>query len=157
MFKGYIYKCTCVISGKSYVGLTTKTIEERKKEHLHSSYTPNDNTYKTHFHSAICKVCNRRYKSTGKLNGKRLVFRYTHDKFTASDKKQLASNNKGFKSGKPVAGYSFDTGAELFRFDSVTKAAKALNLDSHSISSCASGKYKYSGKIDSVKIVWKYI
>lgn len=109
MFKGYIYKCTCVI------------------------------------------------KSTGKLNGKRLVFRYTHDKFTASDKKQLASNNKGFKSGKPVAGYSFDTGAELFRFDSVTKAAKALNLDSHSISSCASGKYKYSGKIDSVKIVWKYI
>lgn len=53
--------------------------------------------------------------------------------------------------------YSFDTGAELFRFDSVTKAAKALNLDSHSISSCASGKYKYSGKIDSVKIVWKYI
>lgn len=142
MFKGYIYKCTCVISGKSYVGLTTKTIEERKKEHLHS---------------AICKVCNRRYKSTGKLNGKRLVFRYTHDKFTASDKKQLASNNKGFKSGKPVAGYSFDTGAELFRFDSVTKAAKALNLDSHSISSCASGKYKYSGKIDSVKIVWKYI
>lgn len=64
MFKGYIYKCTCVISGKSY-----------------------------------------------------------------------------------VAGYSFDTGAELFRFDSVTKAAKALNLDSHSISSCASGKYKYSGKI----------
>lgn len=63
MFKGYIYKCTCVISGKSYVGLTTKTIEERKKEHL----------------------------------------------------------------------------------------------DSHSISSCASGKYKYSGKIDSVKIVWKYI
>lgn len=249
MFKGYIYKCTCVISGKSYVGLTTKTIEERKKEHLHSSYNPNDNTYKTHFHSAIrkygienfewsiveeiegsdittviatlrglegkyvafydsfhngynltpggeltfrgepkvvnmysedgilldtgtvghlaskynlddsaiCKVCNRRYKSTGKLNGKRLVFRYTHDKFTASDKKQLASNNKGFKSGKPVAGYSFDTGAELFRFDSVTKAAKALNLDSHSISSCASGKYKYSGKIDSVKIVWKYI
>lgn len=55
MFKGYIYKCTCVISGKSYVGLTTKTIEERKKEHLHSSYNPNDNTYKTHFHSAIRK------------------------------------------------------------------------------------------------------
>lgn len=23
MFKGYIYKCTCVISGKSYVGLNT--------------------------------------------------------------------------------------------------------------------------------------
>lgn len=68
--------------------------------HLASKYNLDD--------SAICK---RRYKSTGKLNGKRLVFRYTHDKFTASDKKQLASNNKGFK----------------------------------------------SGKIDSVKIVWKYI
>lgn len=142
MFKGYIYKCTCVISGKSYVGLTTKTIEERKKEHLHSSYNPNDNTYKTHFHSAI-----RKYG----------IENFEWSIVTASDKKQLASNNKGFKSGKPVAGYSFDTGAELFRFDSVTKAAKALNLDSHSISSCASGKYKYSGKIDSVKIVWKYI
>ena len=98
MFKGYIYKCTCVISGKSYVGLTTKTIEERKKEHLHSSYNPNDNTYKTHFHSAICKVCNRRYKSTGKLNGKRLVFRYTHDKFTASDKKQVTIKDLSLES-----------------------------------------------------------
>lgn len=249
MFKGYIYKCTCVVSGKSYIGLTTKTIEERKKEHLYSSYNPNDNAYKTHFHSAIrkygienfewtvveeiegsdittiittlkslevkyvafydsfhngynltpggelifrgepkivnmynedgtlidtgtighlaakykldssaiCKVCNRQYKSTGKLDGKRLVFRYTYDEYTSLDKQKLEKNNKGFKSGKPIAGYSFDTGAELFRFNSATEAAKALNLDYRSISNCASGKYKYSGKIDNVKIVWKYL
>lgn len=153
MFKGYIYKCTCVVSGKSYIGLTTKTIEE----HLYSSYNPNDNAYKTHFHSAICKVCNRQYKSTGKLDGKRLVFRYTYDEYTSLDKQKLEKNNKGFKSGKPIAGYSFDTGAELFRFNSATEAAKALNLDYRSISNCASGKYKYSGKIDNVKIVWKYL
>lgn len=151
MFKGYIYKCTCVISGKSYVGLTTKTIEERKKEHLHSSYNPNDNTYKTHFHSAIRKygIENFEWSIVEEIEG--------------SDITTVIATLRGLEV-KYVAfydsfhnGYSFDTGAELFRFDSVTKAAKALNLDSHSISSCASGKYKYSGKIDSVKIVWKYI
>ena len=148
MFKGYIYKCTCVISGKSYVGLTTKTIEERKKEHLHSSYNPNDNTYKTHFHSAIRKygIENFEWSIVEEIEGSDITTVIA-----------TLRGLEGFKSGKPVAGYSFDTGAELFRFDSVTKAAKALNLDSHSISSCASGKYKYSGKIDSVKIVWKYI
>lgn len=151
MFKGYIYKCTCVISGKSYVGLTTKTIEERKKEHLHSSYNPNDNTYKTHFHSAIRKygIENFEWSIVEEIEG--------------SDITTVIATLRGLEV-KYVAfydsfhnGYNLTTGAELFRFDSVTKAAKALNLDSHSISSCASGKYKYSGKIDSVKIVWKYI
>lgn len=187
MLKGYIYKCTCVVSGKLYIGLTTKKSLEVKYvafyDSFHNGYnlTPggeltfrgepkivnmyNEDTgtighlaakYKLDS-SAICKVCNRQYKSTGKLDGKRLVFRYTYDEYTSLDKQKLEKNNKGFKSGKPIAGYSFDTGAELFRFNSATEAAKALNLDYRSISNCASGKYKYSGKIDNVKIVWKYL
>lgn len=138
MFKGYIYKCTCVISGKSYVGLTTKTIEERKKEHLHSSYNPNDNTYKTHLHSAIRKygIENFEWSIVEEIEG--------------SDITTVIATLRGLEV-KYVAFYdSFHNGYNL-------TPGGALNLDSHSISSCASGKYKYSGKIDSVKIVWKYI
>ena len=186
MFKGYIYKCTCTENLKSYIGLTTKTLEERKKEHIYSAFNPNDNTYKTHFHSAlrkhgvenfiwevleetecsdlpalmvalkdlekryikfydsfengynltpggeltfrgepkvinmynesgelidsgtigyisatynldssaVCKVCNRIYNFTGKLNGQRLVFRYQNDEFTSSDKETLSKLKK---------------------------------------------------------------
>lgn len=86
MFKGYIYKCTCVVSGE----LTFR-------------------------------------------GEPKIVNMYNED------------------------GTLIDTGAELFRFNSATEAAKALNLDYRSISNCASGKYKYSGKIDNVKIVWKYL
>lgn len=176
MFKGYIYKCTCVISGKSYVGLTTKTIEERKKEHLHSSYNPNDNTYKTHFHSAIRKygIENFEWSIVEEIEGSDITtviatLRGLEVKYVAfydsfHNGYNLTPGGELTFRGEPKVvnmysedGILLDTGAELFRFDSVTKAAKALNLDSHSISSCASGKYKYSGKIDSVKIVWKYI
>lgn len=159
MFKGYIYKCTCVVSGELTFRGEPKIVNMYNEDgtlidtgtigHLAAKYKLDS--------SAICKVCNRQYKSTGKLDGKRLVFRYTYDEYTSLDKQKLEKNNKGFKSGKPIAGYSFDTGAELFRFNSATEAAKALNLDYRSISNCASGKYKYSGKIDNVKIVWKYL
>lgn len=36
---GYIYKITNKINGKVYIGKTTKTVQERWKEHLRESRT----------------------------------------------------------------------------------------------------------------------
>lgn len=34
---GLIYKATNIITGKSYIGLTTKTLKQRKAEHLEAA------------------------------------------------------------------------------------------------------------------------
>lgn len=248
-YVGYVYKCTCLSNNKSYIGITTKDIQARRKEHIYASFNENDSTYKTHFHaalrkhgvenfqwdileqivgtdldtviktlksleikyvafydtfktgynmtpggeltfrgapksvnmfnedgifiesgtigylaskynlddSAICKVCNRKYKFTGRLDGKRLVFRFLDDSYTEEDKYNLKVSKKGNKSGKQIVGYSLETGQELFRFKSVKEAAESLNLNHKSIANCAAGRHKYSGKIDNIKISWKYL
>jgi predicted GIY-YIG superfamily endonuclease len=35
--KGLVYKATNTVDSKIYIGITTKTIEERKKDHLKKS------------------------------------------------------------------------------------------------------------------------
>jgi group I intron endonuclease len=49
----YIYKITNKINNKIYIGFTSKTLEERFKEHVHKSNKNTEN--KTYFHKAIKK------------------------------------------------------------------------------------------------------
>ena len=52
---GYIYKITCKIDSKIYIGKTTKTIEERFKEHIATSKKENSYRHKSHLYSAMRK------------------------------------------------------------------------------------------------------
>lgn len=45
-----VYRCTCIESGKSYVGVTTKTLKERMSRHMRESVI---NKSKSIFHKAI--------------------------------------------------------------------------------------------------------
>lgn len=47
---GFIYQCTNLINNKIYIGQTTRSLKERKAEHLHKVI--NDGTY---FHNALLK------------------------------------------------------------------------------------------------------
>lgn len=47
---GFIYQCTNLINNKIYIGQTTRSLKERKAEHLHKAI--NDGTY---FHNALLK------------------------------------------------------------------------------------------------------
>lgn len=249
MFKGYVYKVDCLISDKSYIGITTTTLEFRKKTHIQSAFNKNHGRYNIHFYkalrkyelssfqwyvidivekeeleelieelksleinyieefdsfnkgynktpggdltfrgnpkiidmynedgelldtstvcalaakyeldsSAICKVCNRIYNYTGVLNGKRLIFRYIEDSFTDEDYLKVKETPKGKKKGFPIKGYFLDSGVEVFSFSSVKEAAEKTGFCKRSIANCATGKYKYSGKLDGKEITWKYI
>ncbi len=52
MKKGIIYKCTNKINNKIYIGQTSRTVNERKDEHLNESFKK---LSKTHFHRALRK------------------------------------------------------------------------------------------------------
>lgn len=49
---GLIYKATCKIDGRCYIGLTTRTLRQRKAEHLDAALFKNSPLY---FHGAIRK------------------------------------------------------------------------------------------------------
>lgn len=49
---GYIYKITCDVDNKIYIGKTTKSIEERFKEHINNS-RKKSYRHKSHLYSAI--------------------------------------------------------------------------------------------------------
>ena len=51
MLKGIIYKHTCVVTNKSYIGYTTKSMEDRWKEHIDMVNLGS----KFYFHNAIRK------------------------------------------------------------------------------------------------------
>ena len=52
-YYGIIYKSTCVITNKSYIGQTTTFLGNRKGIHKHNALYKND--IKNHFHNAIRK------------------------------------------------------------------------------------------------------
>lgn len=105
--------------------------------------------------SAVCKVCNRKQTFTGMINNKKLIFRYIEDNFTKEDRNNLASKSK--RNGFHIKGYFLDSGVEVFEFNSAKEAADITGFCSRSICNCASGKYKYAGKMDGRKITWKYV
>lgn len=55
MHKGQIYKCNCKITNKIYIGITTKSIDIRIKEHNYSAFNKKGENYKIHFYNAIRK------------------------------------------------------------------------------------------------------
>ena len=57
-----IYKHTCTISGKSYIGLTKKSIEQRWKEHCYAS--KNRNNSNNYFYNAISLYGESAWEST---------------------------------------------------------------------------------------------
>ena len=247
MFTGYVYKADCIVSNKSYIGITTTSVDGRMKSHITSAFNKNHVNYHLHFYNAIrkynldnfkwstletiqcksledlivklreleiyyvdkynsfnfgyngtpggeltfrgipkiinmynedkelldngtigylsekynldasgiCKVCNRTRSFTGLLDNKRLIFRYEEDDFTDDDYKNLASKSK--RKGFGIKGYFLDSDIEIFEFESAKEAAEFTGFCSRSICNCASGKYKYAGKIDGRKVTWKYI
>lgn len=55
MFKGYVYKVDCLISNKSYIGITTTTLDFRKRTHIQSAFNENHVRYNVHFYKALRK------------------------------------------------------------------------------------------------------
>lgn len=54
-FHGYVYKITCKINNKIYIGITTKTPEHRWQEHISTAYQKNNKDSKCVFKKAIRK------------------------------------------------------------------------------------------------------
>lgn len=52
---GFIYKVTCLVNNKIYIGLTNVTVESRWRDHVYAAYNPSSPEHDFKFHRAIRK------------------------------------------------------------------------------------------------------
>ena len=59
---GYIYKITNKVNGKIYIGMTSRTVGQRMKEHFWGAYIPNSSEYNGLLGRAIRKYGKEKFQ-----------------------------------------------------------------------------------------------
>ena len=138
--KGIIYKVTHKESGESYIGATTKTMEERKEDHLQKAKMSSGGQ----FQAAIATQGPEAFKWT------QIDTANSIDELAQKEKEYVLlydSLENGYNSDsgggmrKSVYQYTID-GILVNTFDSLESAANAVNANKRSISSACIGVNK---------------
>lgn len=150
---GYIYYCKNLINNKGYVGQTTRTLEERKREHLR--HLDNENVI---FHAAIKKYGKENFewsilgeylnKDLDKYEEYWIKEKNTHyqDGYGYNMNYGGAINSGSEANSKKVRAIYLPTGKEYF-FKSIHDAARQLDINIAHISRICLGKDgNYSAK-----------
>lgn len=141
---GIVYKATNNVNGYTYVGTTTKSIEERKFDHFQRI----DKNYATKFQDAL--------KEFGKENFQfeQIDTASSINELALKEKKYILefdSKNNGYNSdtggGFKKIIYQFDNNGNLKNtFQSLDEASKSVNVTSNSISNaCLEGRKTCAG------------
>ncbi|WP_224487873.1 NUMOD1 domain-containing DNA-binding protein [Robertkochia flava] len=139
--KKIIYKVTHKESGKTYIGATTKSLEERKADHIQKA----NNKVGSYFQEAIGTYGPEAFtwelidtaNTSNELARKEQKYVDKFDSF-------LVGYNQDSGGGiqKEVYQYSIKNGKLLAEYDSLEKAGKALNASRQCISNCCRGQNK---------------
>lgn len=129
-----IYKALNIVTGEYYIGATTKSVEDRKQDHIHKS-----NSIKaTYFQQAI------RTFGADAFEWKQIDTASTVNELAEKEAEYIVDYNSlydglnsnkgsgGFK--KKVHQYSLESGKLIHSYDDLTSAATAVNATKTSIS-----------------------
>lgn len=174
--KGFIYKVTNKQNGKIYIGQTSRTIEERWREHTTNATHDNNLEYKNKFHRAI-----RKYGSGGFIveEQEKIIARNEddlHRKLNDAETKWILhydSKDNGYNSSlggdyNPMYGvrgkdnpcsvkinqYDLD-GHFIKTWDSLADIAREFGNQGNIIKVCKSNRLK-TRKVTAFKYVWRY-
>lgn len=150
-----IYKAENIFTGDVYVGATTKTLNERKNDHLTKSKNGSDG----YFHQAIQTYCEESFvwtvldiaNSIDELAQKETEYILS---FNSVENGYNSDNGGGFK--KTVYQYNVETGKLINSYDDLSSAANAVNAVKTSISSaclhynktCKGFAWSYSSSLE---------
>lgn len=129
-----IYKAQNSTTGETYIGATSKSLEERKRDHINKSNRIKAN----YFHQAI------RTFGADAFEWEQIDFATTINELAEKEAEYILkynSLNQGFNSNKGSGGfkkkvyqYELQTGKLLNSYDDLTSAANAVNATKKSIS-----------------------
>ena len=154
-----LYKAQNTITGESYIGATTRSIEERKADHLQKS----NRGLGSNFQEAIGTYGSDAFTweqidtaiTINELAEKEAEYIYMYDSFQNG---YNSDKGGGFK--KTVYQYNVETGELVNSYDDLVSAANAVNANKRSISNvclhtnktCKGYNWSYSSTIESNSI-----
>lgn len=168
MLNGYVYKCTNCLNGKVYIGITTKTIDRRKKEHINSSFNIKDNTYKTHFHSALRKygVENFKWEIIETLQDsiieellshlRNLEIKYIKFYDSFENGYNLTPGGELTFRGDPKIINLYTEDGKLLDNGTIGFLASKYDLDISAICKVCNREYNFSGQFNGQRLVFRY-
>lgn len=143
-YMGYIYKITNIINQKSYIGLTTRTVEERWQEHLRAMQNYKE---KRPLYSALYKygISNFTVETIEEINNEQLEEREKYwiayyDTYYNGYNATLGGDGKWEKN---VEQYT-KNGDYITTYPNAIIAAKATGISEGSIRATCRKEYKYS-------------
>lgn len=174
--KGFIYKVTNKQNGKVYIGQTSRTIEERWREHTTNATHDNNLEYKNKFHRAI-----RKYGSGGFIveEQEKIIARNEddlHRKLNDAETKWILhynSKDNGYNSSlggdyNPMYGIrgkdnpcsvkinQYDLNGHFIKtWDSLADIAREFGNQGNVIKVCKSDRLE-TRKVTAFKYVWRY-
>lgn len=150
--KNYIiYKAQNTITGECYIGATTKTIEERKQDHLQKANT--DNGHKFHLAINITGTENFTWEqldtasNSNELSEKER--KYIYD-FKAQEEGYNSDCGGGFQ--KLVYQYN-ENGTLIETYNSLTEIKETLGIDKQRISNACLNSTMYNGSFWSYRLL----
>lgn len=164
--KGYIYKCTCLVTNKVYIGQTLN-YEVRWKDHIKNSKWENGPLYDCKFYRAL-----RKYKDSFKwevIQCLDFVNRSTLEKMLNKLEGYYIQYYDSFKNGynstlggetspiipKQLSAY-LDNGDLLNTFNSAREASEFYNISKNSIYLCCGKICKYV-VVNNKRIIFRWI
>ena len=169
MFKGYVYKVDCSISNKSYIGITTTTLEFRKKTHIQSAFNKNHGRYNVHFYRAL-----RKYElSSFKWYVIDIVEREELEELIDELKsleisyvKKFDTFDNGYNStpggdltfkGYPKTIDMYNEDGELLDTGTIGSLAAKYDLDASAVCKVCNRIYNHTGVLNRKRLVFRYI
>lgn len=133
-------------SCKKVVCLNTKEIFEKMKDATKK--------YPSTSLSGISQCCNKIYKTSGNINGEKLIWMY-YEEYKNKTEEEIYEHIENCLINKKNKTVLCVTTGEIF--DSIQYASLKYNIKASNITMCCQGKYNYAGKINENILIWKYI
>lgn len=164
---GYIYKCTCNINQKVYIGQTINTPIKRWRSHLWSASHRKAKDYDTHFHKAIRKYgekafvweiletvsCNTKKELCAELNKLERYYISEYNSFKRGYNMTDGGQNANNKIKEITM---FDSSGTLLRnFESSTKISEEFDIELERISNNCNRRTSFV-LINGVRYIFRY-
>lgn len=157
---GYIYKITNLVTNKSYIGQTKKTVNYRIKEHFRQAqYEAQGKRKLTHFHASLNKYGRDNFKvetlekcNDDLLNEREIYWINYYDTYNNGYNSTTGGQALNNSPSKIILQYGLN-GQYIQMFESADKAAEAINGNSVSIRQCCNSN-SYNKSYGGYQ--WKY-
>lgn len=174
--KGFIYKVTCTITGKVYIGQTIRSIEERWTEHTRNAIHNDNLEYKNKFHRALRKyginkfiVKEQEVFEAETLEALQKLLNAAETKWIIFyDSKTIGYNSTLGGDYNPMYGIrgkdnpcsrkinQYDLEGHFIKtWDAVADIKRAYGTESNVVKVCSSKRLEYK-KVTALKSVWRY-